>query len=354
MSNLIQSYTSWQPLEEVIVGRVYTPEYFKYIKDQNVRSQLFQILDETTEDLDSLSSIIEKYGAIVRRPDLPSLKDWEFRVNMTNSVPLPPLTPRDWQITMGDKLLRVLNVPLMDNICKIYTNNNPTCIVNPHNEPALTPGETKFNPDHVLVNAVASCIVRVGTDVFFDRSEWMTQSQMEWIRDNVLDNRYRVHYCQTNGHGDAVFAILKPGVIVSSMHDADINYKESFPDWEVCRVEESTISASMQVADFKHESFNGRWYVQGVNSSSQFASYVDQYLAEWTGFVQETVFDVNCLVLDESNVIFSSYNKHVFDFCEKHSINPIISPLRHKYFFDGGISCCTQDIRRRGGLETYL
>jgi hypothetical protein len=28
--------------------------------------------------------------------------------------------------------------------------------------------------------------------------------------------------------------------------------------------------------------------------------------------------------------------------------------LRHSYFWDGGISCCTQDIRRRGGLETYL
>jgi hypothetical protein len=53
-------------------------------------------------------------------------------------------------------------------------------------------------------------------------------------------------------------------------------------------------------------------------------------------------------------VIFSSYNKQVFDFCERHGITPIISELRHKYFFDGGISCCTQDIRRRGGLETYL
>jgi hypothetical protein len=37
-----------------------------------------------------------------------------------------------------------------------------------------------------------------------------------------------------------------------------------------------------------------------------------------------------------------------------HHIEPIICELRHKYFFDGGISCCTQDIRRRGSLETYL
>jgi hypothetical protein len=70
--------------------------------------------------------------------------------------------------------------------------------------------------------------------------------------------------------------------------------------------------------------------------------------------VAETVFDVNCLVLDESHVIFSAYNRDVFDFCWRHAIEPIICELRHSYFWDGGISCCTQDIRRRGGLETYL
>jgi hypothetical protein len=110
----------------------------------------------------------------------------------------------------------------------------------------------------------------------------------------------------------------------------------------------------MEVGKFKHENFNGRWYVQGVEPTSEFANFVDTWLNKWTGYVKETVFDVNCLVLDESHVIFSAYNKEVFDFCKSHSIEPIISPLRHKYFYDGGISCCTQDIRRSGGLETYL
>ncbi len=62
----------------------------------------------------------------------------------------------------------------------------------------------------------------------------------------------------------------------------------------------------------------------------------------------------------ESNVdptkipALGAYNKEVFDYCKKHRINPIISELRHSYFWDGGISCCTQDLTRRGGLETYL
>jgi hypothetical protein len=346
MSNLIQSYTSWQPLEEVIVGRVYTPEYFNYIKDPVVKGQLSQILDESNEDLDNLAEIIRNYGAVVRRPDLPELSKWKNNLVHLDMIPIPPLTPRDWQITLGEKLLRILNVPEMDSICNIYEKSCPGSVIDPH--------KNNFDHNHVLVDAVASCIVRCGTDVFFDRSDWLTDSQMEWIQDNVLDNCFRLRRAQTNGHGDSVFAILKPGVIISTMHDANINYKETFPGWEVCRVNEATISATMEVGKFRYENFNGRWYVQGQDTTPEFATFVDTYLTKWTGFVKETVFDVNCLVLDESHVIFSSYNKDVFDFCKRHQIEPIISELRHKYFFDGGISCCTQDIRRRGPLETYL
>jgi hypothetical protein len=356
MSNLISSYTSWQPLEEVIVGCVYTPEYFDHIENPKVKSQLSRILNESNEDLDNLSKIISDYGAVVRRPELINLSLWHAQMSFIKEIPMPPLTPRDWQISMGEKLLRVLHVPEMNNICSIYQTASPGSVIDPH-APDYDPNDlwaSTYDPEHVMVDAVASCIVRCGTDVFFDRSDWLTDEQMCWIRDNVLDSRYRVHRAQTNGHGDSVFAILKPGVIISSIHDADINYKESFPGWEVHKVWDPTIFAAMEVGKFKQENFNGRWYVQDENPSVEFANYVDTYLSKWTGYVTETVFDVNCLVLDEHNVIFSSYNKEVFEFCKRHGIEPIISPLRHKYFYDGGISCCTQDIRRRGGLETYL
>ena len=40
--NIINSYTSWQPLEEVIVGCAYTPDYFDFIENAQVRNQLQQ------------------------------------------------------------------------------------------------------------------------------------------------------------------------------------------------------------------------------------------------------------------------------------------------------------------------
>jgi glycine amidinotransferase/scyllo-inosamine-4-phosphate amidinotransferase 1 len=277
---MINSYTSWQPLEEVIVGRAYSPDYFDFIDNAQVRNQLQQILSETEEDLNNLQKVIEQYGSRVRRPNLPNKDQFVWWQTEGGGAPLPPLTPRDWQITLGDKLLRVLPMTELDEICADYKDQ----VINPH--------KGEWDPDCILNGASASCIVRVGRDVFFDNSEYLRPDQTKWIVENCLGPEYRIHEAVTDGHGDAVFAILKPGVILSSN--------------------------------------------------------------KWTGFVAETVFDVNCLVLDEENVIFSAYNKDVFDFCHKHKINPIISELRHSYFWDGGISCCTQDLRRRGGLETYL
>jgi hypothetical protein len=342
---MINSYTSWQPLEAVVVGRAYTPDYFDFIKDVKVRDQLQQILRETDEDLNNLQRVIEQYGAKVYRPSLPDKQEFQLHCNKPG-LPLPPLTPRDWQISLGDKLLRILAVKELDDICGEFSDQ----LVNPHR-----PEFREFDPECPLNGASASCIVRVGRDIFFDNSDFLKPEQTRWIVDNVLGSQYRIHEAVTDGHGDAVFAILKPGVILSSKHDENLNFDRDFPGWEVLRILDSSVEAAHKLGEFKAEYDPGTaWYMSGERPTDAFKNYVDTYLTKWTGFVAETVFDVNCLVLDESNVIFSAYNKTVFDFCERHHINPIISELRHSYFWDGGISCCTQDLIRRGGLETYL
>ena len=342
MTSLVNSYTSWQPLEEVIVGRAYDPDYFDFIKNAQVRNQLQQILIETAEDLNNLQLTIEQFGARVLRPKLPPKDEFQFWQTSGEGAPLPPLTPRDWQITLGQKLLRVLPMRELDEICAVYGD----AVIDPH-------GGT-WREDCILNGASASCIVRVGRDVFFDNSDFLRPDQTRWIVDNVLGPEYRIHEAVTDGHGDAVFAILKPGVILSSKHDVNLDLARDFPGWEVLKIWDSSIWAAMEVGKFKYESKPGAWYVQGATPTPEFTDFVNTYLTKWTGFVAETVFDVNCLVLDESHVIFSAYNREVFDFCKRHRIEPIICELRHSYFWDGGISCCTQDIRRRGGLETYL
>ena len=53
-------------------------------------------------------------------------------------------------------------------------------------------------------------------------------------------------------------------------------------------------------------------------------------------------------------MIVNNYNKKVFDFLKKHKIEPIICQQRHRWFWDGGVHCLTQDIYREGEQEDYF
>jgi hypothetical protein len=343
---MINSYTSWQPLEECIVGQCYPGHYFDFIEDKTIKSQLEKILHETDEDLENLKKTIEEFGATVRRPDMHDKDQFQKISLMGGMPPVPPLTPRDWQISIGDKLVICTPHSEMHKIIDEYEEKKPGSVIDPFNR--------VWNPDVVLNGAVASCIARVGRDIFVDNSYFWTPEHTAWLEENVLKGDYRVHEAITQGHGDSVFAILKPGVILSTYHAEDLNLEKEFPGWDILKLMDPTIKNAMDLGKFKEENFNGQWYVHGQHPTSNFGKYVDEFLDTWVGESAETVFDVNCLVLDEHHVIFSGYNKSVWDFCAKHHIEPIICELRYQYFWDGGISCCTQDIRRKGGLETYL
>ncbi len=112
-----------------------------------------------------------------------------------------------------------------------------------------------------------------------------------------------------------MFAILKPGVLLSSKWDDQLDLAGDFPGWDICKIWDSSIWAAMAVGNLKKKTLMvlGMYKDKLLQKSLQF---VDTYLKEWVGYVSDTVFDVNCLVLDEENVIFSAYNKQVFDYCE--------------------------------------
>ena len=103
----INSHTSWQPLQEVIVGRAYPPDYFDFIENHQVRNQLQQILYETEQDLVNLQKVIETFGAQVQRPNLPNRDQFIQEQINGQGAPLPPLTPRDWPMTLGNQRVRV-------------------------------------------------------------------------------------------------------------------------------------------------------------------------------------------------------------------------------------------------------
>ena len=217
----------------------------------------------------------------------------------------------------------------------------------------------KYDPDNIVElvddidGANASCIFKMGKDIWFDQSDFLTPTQSAWLKNNVLTRPdYRFHEMVTDGHSDCVFTVLKPGVILTSFWDAGVAYKDDFPNWKLHRVENPSMERFNDFRDKLHPGQN--WITPGVDNAPRFKQYVDTYLKDWTGEMHESVFDVNCLIVNQENVIFGCYDEAVFKYCEANGINPILCDIRHRFFFDGSVHCCTLDTLREGDCEDYF
>ena len=47
----------------------------------------------------------------------------------------------------------------------------------------------------------------------------------------------------------------------------------------------------------------GKWWVPGEELNQDFTDYVETWMNHWVGYVEESVFDVNMIVIDKKNVI---------------------------------------------------
>jgi len=338
---MINSYSEFQPLREVVVGQGYPADYFSCISDSQTRDTLQQIFGEIEEDFQHLQRTLESFGVRVVRPGIISKQRFEQSMDQNNAC-IPPITPRDRQTVYGQKLVRFADWTTFDPLFAHYQASEPDRVLIP-----------TYQEKQLLAEANASCVYRMGRDVWFDQSAWLTEAHTDWLKQHVLtDPGYRFHDMVTNGHSDCVFSVLKPGVILTSFHDAGVAYATDFPGWNIHRVQTPSTERFVQ---FKNELHPGqRWWVPGQDNLNSFRSYVDQYLTHWVGEMHETVFDVNCLSIDTEHVVFACYNKEVFDYCEANGVTPILCELRHRFFFDGGTHCCTLDIEREGGMEDYF
>jgi hypothetical protein len=162
--------------------------------------------------------------------------------------------------------------------------------------------------------------------------------EQQWTREG-----FDVNVMEHEGHGDCTWCVPKEGCIVT-LFDIQ-NYAEKFPGWDVCYLENKYWDQMSPFRQVKHKN-GGRWWVPGEEDSDEFSNYVETYLRDWVGYVEETVFEVNMLSIDSHTILVNNYNKQVFDFLEKHHITPVITTFRHRWFWDGGVHCVTQDLYR--------
>ena len=335
-----QAYTEFQPLEEVLIGRCFDSKIVDNFEAiPKVKSLLKRLFDETEEDFQHLVKVCETYGAKVIRPD--------YDYNQIKNFSYPFLNqPRDYSIVLNNDI--IISFPHMPFIKSMVQ-----CL--------------KEYKDHFLIERrklnglICPSIVRLGKDILADVGDKaVLQKHWNFLKDRYTDFNFKYNKLTKNVnsetgsiHSDSIFAILRPGLILTEQKSH--LYSELYPNWDILEVNRNMKNITGWTMGLKNKMmpyfymFENKKYHQEA-----FYEYINKWLTDWVGYSQETVWDINCLVLDEENVVFSAENKDLFKKLEKYKINPIVSPFRHRWFWDGGIHCITLDIRRKGSCEQYL
>jgi hypothetical protein len=199
---------------------------------------------------------------------------------------------------------------------------------------------------------INGCFVsRIGNDLYFATQTYHDDKQAILNQVNLLFPDSHNHVVNSGGHGDAVYCPVAPGLIIS-LNDIP-TYADTFPDWEVVYLPPSNY-AHMRKFEHSMKRNKGRWFMPGFEQDPNLIQMVDHYFDEWVGQVSETVFDVNILIVDPKNIVVSTHNDLVEAACARHGIEVHVVNFRHKYFWDCGIHCVTNDLHRVGTSQTWL
>ena len=374
MSNKFSVYQHWDPLKVCVVGRSYPPEYYSWISVPHVRRLFERIAVETEEDYLNLIKKLHEFEVEVLRPELPT------KTFIDGKYLPPPMTPRDHMIMIGETFYRGCELDFQQFYKNVKDASWPVCesfeefLTLPtriqdecnqlHKLSDLRNSYSSYNQifdriaqqgNHVKTTQISSApgafISRIGKDLYFGTQDY-NQDQTQYQID--IDAEFphtRNHIVNTGGHSDGTYCPVCPGLIIS-LQDVP-TYKHTFPGWEVVYLPNQSWDKVKPFLELKEKNA-GKWWIPGFEHDQDVIDLVETWLGHWTGYVEETVFDVNMLIVNPKNVIVFNYNKQVFDALDRYGITPHIVPFRHRYFWDGGIHCVTSDLHREGSVQDYF
>jgi hypothetical protein len=330
-------YQHWDPLKVCVVGRSYPPEFYSWITVPHVRKLFERIAIETEEDYQGIITLLKKFNVEVLRPDLvePQFVNGKYRP--------PPMTPRDYTVMIGETFYAKRRP---DKI--LHDNGNYSNIFK---KIAAQGNPIKNHSSIFSKNINGAMVSRIGRDLYFGTSLYdQDQNALKKYVDSNFTNT-RNHIVNTGGHGDATYCPVCPGLIISLL---DVpTYKDTFPGWEVVYLPKQSWAAVKSFSHLKQKN-NGKWWIPGFEYDQNVIDVVETWLRHWVGYVEETVFDVNMLIIDPKNVIVFNENDLVFEALKRYGITPHVVTFRHRYFWDGGIHCVTTDLHREGTMQDYF
>ena len=354
----VKSHNEWDPLEEVIVGRLEGavipsdhPVVTCNVPGMAARAQsLFAgfhypkiMIEPAKRELDGFAALLQSLGIVVRRPEAVdhgkrfSTPQWSSR-GFCNSC------PRDSLLVIGDEIIetpmvwpcRYFETHSYRPILKDYFGRGARWTAAPR--PQLT--DELFDPEfrlpekgepisYILTEFEpvfdAADFFRCGRDLFVIRSNVTNASGIEWLRRHLADG-YRIHEiesrCPNPMHIDTTILPLGPGKILINPEYLDVDRLPAIlKKWDILVAPEPDPITDRML---KITSLCGKW------------------------------LNMNVLMVDEKRVIVDPHHTATMRAFENWGFEPIPCEFLHYAAFGGAFHCATLDVRRRGTLESYF
>lgn len=391
--NNINSWDEFQPLEELLIGSLYDSDFFNDVKNPRIKSALKKIIDETNEDLEYFKKTLQQHNIKIYQASPKELGYKDSILDYVNDqgelgykknvggtffttgvsaslIPNPPLQPRDDSIAMGNKIIVTdpntyaikaflpkfeewfgkenIDTSMKDE--QIQLQRSDKNLKNYLLRNNIEPTEENLKAakyKETLGGFCSPTLTRLGKTCFVDT--WQVPTVVEDFL-NLKVPEFNYKKITIGGHNDSIFSVIKPGLVVATRELEP--YKHIFNNWEIVWFDDPNWNHVRHWLDLRAKN-RGKWWVPGEEENDEFTFFVEKFLSNWTGMAEETIFDVNCLVIDDKHVIVNTDNPYLINNLKKYKMEPIVCPLRHSFFWDGGWHCLTLDIKRRGGQIDY-
>jgi glycine amidinotransferase len=356
----VNSYDEWSPLEEVIVGTPYHLDYhadetFRLFFYENIKEEIAyahphasvfrakpndRLKDECAEDLNGLIKTLEAANITVRQPqtltEVPVVQTPWWSAPMGHAM-----MPRDEFLIVGDEIIetaplvraRYFEGDLFKELFTEYFKAGAKWTVVPKSRlmdrnldysyviKCGYDGPVPEDPFYEIMFDGAQCM-RFGKDILFNASTENHRLGAQWLARHLGDE-FNVHVVTvTDNHVDSNILPLRAGTLLIR-EELDIEQlPEGLRKWDMIRYKR--FDKPVEVMD------------EGIPK-----------LASQT-------IGINVLSLDGDHILVQDIQEPLIRDLEKAGFTPVPLRWRHGRSLGGGFHCVTLDIRRRGGLESYL
>lgn len=344
---VVNSFTEWDPLEEVVVGRLAGGVFptWQPAMRQTMPADAWRLFQErggsplpeaqvraAEEELDGLARALQAEGVTVVRPDPVdhsaafATPDWESTGGLYSAMPRDSLTvvgdtiveaPMSWRCRYHESAAyralikgyfrrgaRWLPAPRPQLTDELYA-DDPL-----HDGWAVTEFEPVFD---------AADFMRFGHDIVAQKSHVTNELGIRWLQ-TALGDAYRVHCIEVDDphamHIDATLCPLAPGKLLVNPERYVPN--ELFRGWEVIEAPRPTLPA------------------------------------DWPMYFCSSWVSMNLLSIDERTVVVERQEEPLIETLTAWGFRCVPVDFRHVYSFGGSFHCVTLDVRRRGGNGRYL